>query len=396
MVEKKVNYPLASASWGGEELEAIDEVVKSGFFTMGKRVKAFEREFADYMGAKHAVMVNSGSSANLVGFQALLFKQNNPLKRGDKVIVPAVSWSTTYFPFQQCGLKLKFVDVDQRTFNLDLNQVEEAAKDPGVKAICAVNLLGRACDFDRLAAIAQKYELVILEDNCEGFGSSFRGKKAGTFGAVGTHSFFFSHHLVTMEGGMVVTDDEELYHNILCLRAHGWTRELPENSHLNIDTSDFTKKFRFALPGYNVRPLEIEASVGSIQLRKADDFIAVRRRNAELFYDLFSKISRVVLPDFDPGCSWFGYALMIEGISMQEREKLADSLMTSGIETRPVLSGNFLRNPVIKYMDHEVHSTLDVAEAIDDAGLFFGAQNTALDEEMSVAADVVKNFIDTL
>jgi CDP-6-deoxy-D-xylo-4-hexulose-3-dehydrase len=265
-----VKYPLASSNWTEEEYEAINEIVKSGQFTMGKKVRCFERKFAEYLGVKHAVMVNSGSSANLIAFQSLLYKTKNPLKAGDSVIVPAVGWSTTYFPLHQSGLKLKFVDIDQRTFNIDLEQVERAAEDPNVKAICAVNLLGRSCQFDRLLEIADKNDLVILEDNCEGFGASFNQKKTGTFGLCGTHSFFFSHHLVTMEGGMAVTNDDEIYDIMLCLRAHGWTRELPKNSHLQIKGSEFTKKFRFVLPGYNLRPLEMEAAIGLIQLEKVE------------------------------------------------------------------------------------------------------------------------------
>ncbi|HQU09922.1 MAG TPA: DegT/DnrJ/EryC1/StrS family aminotransferase, partial [Opitutales bacterium] len=224
---------MATTSWGQEEYDAMQRVIASGVFTMGVNVQVFERDFANYIGSKHCVMVNSGSSANLLMVAALFYTKNPKLqlKRGNEVIVPAVSWSTTYYPLYQYGLKIKFVDIDLNTLNYDLEQLEKAVTD-STRMIMAVNLLGNPNDFDRINQIIAGRDILMIEDNCESLGAKFNGKHAGTFGVMGSFSSFFSHHISTMEGGLIVTDDEELYHILLSLRAHGWTRNLPKENHV--------------------------------------------------------------------------------------------------------------------------------------------------------------------
>ncbi len=258
-----MSYPLATPSWDGKEIEAIQRVISSGMYSMGKEVFAFEEQFAKFVGSKYCVLVNSGSSANLVMVGAMFYKKNNPWKAGDEVIVPAVSWPTTYYPLYQYGLKIKFVDIDLETLNFDLNQLEKAIT-PKTRGILAVNLLGNPNDFERIQNMIKGKDITLLEDNCESLGATLNGKQAGTFGIMGTFSSFFSHHIATMEGGMVVTDDQELHHILLCLRAHGWTRNLPKENLVCGTKSDdfFEESFRFVLPGYNVRPIEMEGALG--------------------------------------------------------------------------------------------------------------------------------------
>ena len=248
-----IRFPLATATWGKEEQAAMQRVIASGMYTMGVNVQGFENVFAKYVGSKHCVMVNSGSSAILLMVAALFYTRNSKLKlqRGDEVIVPAVSWSTTYYPLYQYGLKIKFVDIDLRTLNYDLDQLEQAVTDK-TRAIMAVNLLGNPNDFGRIQKIIGSREIVLMEDNCESMGAKFQGKHTGTFGVMGGYSSFFSHHISTMEGGLIVTDNEELYHILLSLRAHGWTRNLPKNNWVCSEKSDnpFEESFRFVLPGY--------------------------------------------------------------------------------------------------------------------------------------------------
>ena len=257
------HYSLASTTWDQLEIEAIHSVIASGHFTMGPRVKEFEEEFAKFFGAKYAVMSNSGSSANLLAFAALHYSSKSPMSQGrSEVIVPAVSWSTTYYPVTQLGYTLKFVDIDALTLNMNLQQTIDAI-DEKTAAIFAVNLLGNPSHLNELAAAAETYGIPLLEDNCESMGASVGGKYAGSHGLIGTFSCFFSHHISTMEGGMVVTDDEELFHIMLSLRAHGWTRNLPKDNLVCGTKSDdpFEESFRFVLPGYNVRPLELAAAI---------------------------------------------------------------------------------------------------------------------------------------
>ncbi len=256
------NYPLATKTWDDKELQAIQSVIDRGNYTMGDSVKQFEQDFAKFINRKYCVMVSSGSAANLIATAALFYTKNPMLKRGDEVIVPAVSWSTTYFPLQQYGLKLKFVDINLDTLNYDLELLESAITND-TKMIMTVNLLGNPNDFDVINRFIKDKEIFIFEDNCESMGAEYKGKQTGTFGFVGTFSTFFSHHMATMEGGFVATDDKEVYHILLSLRAHGWTRDLPKENYITDKNDDcFEEMFRFVLPGYNVRPVEMSGAIG--------------------------------------------------------------------------------------------------------------------------------------
>ena len=266
-------YSLAHDTWDTREVSALQKVMDSGRYTMGPEVAKFENEFANYIGAKYAVMTNSGSSANLIAITSIVQNPKYDLKAGDEVIVPAVSWSTTFFPVQQNGLVLKFVDIDKDTLNIDCNLVEQAITEK-TKAVFAVNLLGNSCELADLKRICDNRGLVLIEDNCESFGASHQNKYCATWGTAGTFSFFFSHHLQTMEGGMIVTDDQDLYDYMRSLRAHGWVRDIGNDSSLYTKSGDpFEDSFRFVLPGYCVRPLEMSGAVGQVQLQKANEML---------------------------------------------------------------------------------------------------------------------------
>ena len=368
-------FPLATASWGQEELDAMQRVITSGMYTMGAHVQTFERDFAKYIGSQHCVMVNSGSSANLLMVAALFYTKNSKLKlqRGDEVIVPAVSWSTTYYPLYQYGLKIKFVDIDLHTLNYDLIQLEQAVTDK-TRAIMAVNLLGNPNDFDRIQKIIGGRDIVLMEDNCESLGATFKGKKAGTFGVMGTFSTFFSHHISTMEGGLIVTDNEEIYQILLSLRAHGWTRNLPKQNHVCSDKSEdpFEESFRFVLPGYNVRPLEMEGALGIEQLKRLPNLIKERRKNGLLLLAVLSNHPEIIIQKEIGESSWFGFSLVIRPGSQLTRKVFVFKLQELGFECRPIVAGNFAKNEVVKYFNSEVHGTLANAEHIDQNGLFVG------------------------
>lgn len=371
----KIKFPLATATWGQEEQVAMQRVIASGMFTMGANVQAFERDFAAYVGSKHCVMVNSGSSAILLMVAALFYTKNSKLKlqRGDEVIVPAVSWSTTYYPLYQYGLKIKFVDIDLATLNYDLDQLEQAVTDK-TRAIMAVNLLGNPNDFGRIKAIIGGRDIVLIEDNCESMGAKFEGKQAGTFGVMGGYSSFFSHHISTMEGGLIVTEDEELYQILLSLRAHGWTRNLPKHNLVCGEKSDdpFEESFHFVLPGYNVRPLEIEGALGVEQVKRLPHLIEERRKNGKLLQEAMCNHSEIMIQQEIGESSWFGFSLVIRPGSQMTRKALVTKLTELGFECRPIVAGNFAKNEVVKYFDSEVHGSLKNAEHIDKNGLFVG------------------------
>ena len=368
-------YPLATATWDEAEYQALQHVITSGMFTMGPKVAQFERDFAQYIGSKYAVMVNSGSSANLLMVAALFYTKNPRIKLnpGDEVIVPAVSWSTTYYPLYQYGLKIKFVDIDLETLNYDLSQLSQAISSK-TKAIVAVNLLGNPNDFSQIKKIIGGRDIKLIEDNCESLGAEFEGKKAGTFGLMGTFSTFFSHHISTMEGGLIVTDDEELYHILLSLRAHGWTRNLPKENHVCGTKGDdpFEESFRFVLPGYNVRPLEMSGALGIEQVKKLPHLITERRKNGALLQSALGNHTELLIQTETGSSSWFGFSLVIRPGSLWTRKDLVKNLSDSGFECRPIVTGNFAKNEVVKYFDSEVHGQLKNAEHIDLNGLFIG------------------------
>lgn len=368
-------FPLATATWGQEEQNAMQLVIASGMFTMGKNVQEFERDFAEYVGSKHCVMVNSGSSAILLMVAALFYTKNDKLKlkRGDEVIVPAVSWSTTYYPLYQYGLKIKFVDIDLNTLNYELDQLEQAVTNK-TRAIMAVNLLGNPNDFRRIKQIIGERDIVLIEDNCESMGAKFQGKHAGTFGVMGGYSSFFSHHISTMEGGLIVTDDEELHQILLTLRAHGWTRNLPKYNLVCGEKSDdpFEESFRFVLPGYNVRPLEIEGALGVQQVKRLPFLIEERRKNGKLLQAAMVNHPDIIIQQEIGESSWFGFSLVIRPGSKLNRKLLLQKLNDLGFECRPIVAGNFAKNEVVKYFDSEVHGTLKNAEHIDKHALFVG------------------------
>ena len=382
-------YPLATSSWDELELNSLKNVIAADKFTMGEKVKIFEENFASYFGSRYAVMVNSGSSANLIMVAALRYIQDSKFKLnpGDEIIVPAISWSTTYYPLHQYGLHLKFVDVDPLTLNYDLIALSDAISDK-TRAIMAVNLLGNSNDFDEIKRITANKNIILIEDNCESLGATFKGKLTGTFGVMGSFSFFYSHHISTMEGGMVLTDNEELYHLMLSIRSHGWTRDLPEK-HTLLDLSErdpFTDSFNFILPGYNLRPLEMSGAIGIEQLKKIPSIIKERRKNGALFQSKMAEHPKFIIQQEIGESSWFGFSLILRKEFENQREFVANQLKNLGFECRPIVAGNFVKNKVIDYFDYEVHGELKNADYIDRNGLFIGNHHYPITEALDELA----------
>lgn len=380
-------YPLASTTWDEEEYAAINKVIASGLFTMGESVAAFERAFASFLGVRFCVMVNSGSSANLLMVAALFHKRHDPLRKGDEVIVPAVSWGTTYYPLYQYGLKLKFVDIDIETLNYDLDQLSSAVG-PGTRMVVAVNILGNPNDFNALTGILRGRNILLIEDNCESLGASYQGKQAGTFGLMGSFSTFFSHHISTMEGGIVATNDEEMYQLLLSLRAHGWTRNLPEQNLICGRKSEdsFEEAFRFVLPGYNLRPLEISGAIGVEQLKKLPQLVANRRQNAAEFRKIMQNYPVFQIQREIGNSSWFGFSIIVREDAPFSRERVLRRLREKQIEFRPIVAGNILNHDVVKWFDHTVHNKIVNADIVAKNGLYVGNHHYHLQAEFDALA----------
>ena len=389
-----MKYKLSDDTWDENEFSAIREVLDSNMFSMGKRVAKYETEFAEKFGVKYALMASSGSAANLLAAASLAY--SGRLNKGDEVIVPAVSWSTTYFPLYQMGLKLRFVDIDKDTLNIDADKLASAITEK-TKLICLVNLLGNPNEFEKISEICAAKDILIMEDNCESLGAKYNGKQAGTLGLIGTFSTFYSHHLCTMEGGMVVTDDEELYHYMLCVRAHGWTRNLPKESSIYKKSENaFYESFNFIVPGFNLRPLEIEGAAGSEQLKKMDGIIAQRRENAKYFREKMRRFKDVRIQKEIGESSWFGFAVILEGALKGKRDEIVKALAEAEIEVRPIVAGNFTRNSVIKYLDYTISGELTASDDIHDNGFFIGNHSknnfAEIDYFVEVFGNALKNI----
>lgn len=387
-----LNYPLAMDNWDEQERDAIDRVVRSNRFTMGEQVKLFESEVAEKFGSRFAVMVNSGSSANILMLTAAKIYLGERFGKKPNIIVPSVSWSTTYTPSYYLGFELKFVDIDSQHFGLNLENVE-SAMDENTVAILTVNLLGSASDLTRLKKLAKQKEILLLEDNCESLGAELDGKFTGTFGLMGTHSSFFSHHINTMEGGWVTTDDEDAYQLLVSLRAHGWSRELPQNSRFRAPGKRdwFTSQFEFVLPGLNFRPLEMEAAIGRVQLTKVDQMIEQRRQNAAVFVEQVGSLPLVTIQKPLGNSSWFAFALIFE--NTQKRGQIAETLRAAGVECRPIVTGNFTRQPVLNFLNYQVSEHLEVADKLHDCGMYIGNHPLPLTHEITATAALIEKML---
>lgn len=384
--------PLASSSWDDAETEALQSVIQSGNFTMGSRVAEFEAAFAGFHEARHAVMVNSGSSANLIMLSAINYCRDFPSVAGGEVIVPAVSWSTSYYPINQVGARIRLVDVDTETLNVTVDSVADAIT-PETRAILAVNLLGNPAPLEGLASLAKANDLLLLEDNCESLGAFLNGRMTGTFGVASSASSYFSHHISTMEGGMILTNSEPLAETAWSLRSHGWTRGLPaENSVHSLSGDDWEDLFRFVLPGYNLRPLEMEGAVGLTQLAKLDSFVQVRRANAAHWQHLMADMPGFRTQREHGRSSWFGFSVVLEEQFAGRRHEFITALAAAGVETRPIVAGNIARNPVMQHLDVWQPAELPGADLIHDSGFFIGNHHYDIRGELDRVAEVLSRF----
>jgi CDP-6-deoxy-D-xylo-4-hexulose-3-dehydrase len=385
-------YPLASTTWDEEEISVATQLLNSGELTMGKQVKEFEEQFANYIGTKYAVMFNSGSSANLAMLAAIKYVKDSKLSDGDQIIVPAVSWSTTYYPINQMGFVLDFVDIDLNTLNIDIAQVEKKITSK-TKAIFTVNLLGNPSNLIALKEIASRYNLILLEDNCESLGASISGKLAGSFGHMSSHSFYFSHHICTMEGGMVNTDSKELMETLVSIRAHGWTRGLePNNSVHPRSNNEWDELFRFVLPGYNLRPIELSGAIGKVQLRKFPKFLEFRRQNAKHFSSLLKNSRNYKIQSEHGESSWFGFSIILQENLLGARERLINYLTEKDISTRPIVAGNFTLNPVMKHLKFNTLPNLTNSNIIHNEGFFIGNHHFDVSDKLSEIHSLLTTF----
>lgn len=393
---KNPKVRLHEATFGPDEIMAALDCLLTTHVTMGPKVKKFEREFSDCFGFNHGVMNNSGSSANLLAIAALTNPAlENHLKPGDEVIVPALSWSTTVWPLIQCNLTPVIVDIDPLTLNIDPSEIEKAIG-PKTKAVMIVPVYGNPCNMDKIVEICRSKNLILIEDCCEALGSYYDGKAVGSFGSVGTFSFYFSHHMSTLEGGITVTNDTEIAELMRILRAHGWVREVENKDKYLKQYPNFDPRFLFVNVGYNLRATELQGAMGSVQLPKLKSFVDVRRKNAQKWIKDFEEFDDILIcqKETPKGYhSWFGFPITLTPKAPFSVAEIRSYLESEGIETRPIICGNIAAHPAMDLYKHRVSGDLKHANNVMIRSFSFGNHQFVSDESQQYITGKIKHFV---
>jgi CDP-4-dehydro-6-deoxyglucose reductase, E1 len=387
---------LHEPTFGADEINAALECLLTTQVTMGAKVRNFEREFGEKYGWSNAVMVNSGSSANLLAVAAIANPETaGGLRPGDEVIVPALSWSTTVWPLIQCGLVPVIVDIDPATLNIDPNEIERAIG-PKTRGVMIVPVYGNPCDMDAIMAICARRGLTLIEDCCEALGARYGGKPVGSFGRVATFSFYYSHHITTLEGGICVTNDFELAEMMRILRAHGWIREVEDKARWTARYPDIHPRFLFVNVGYNLRATELQGAMGSVQLPKLDEFIRRRRENARWYRRALAQFGDMFdLQEETPKGehSWFGFPITVRETAPFLVADLMAALEAAHVETRPIICGNIARQPGMKLYPHRVVGDLAQASRVMDRSFSFGIHQSVDDAAREYVSGHIRQFL---
>lgn len=375
---------LAEETISQADLKATTDWMLAGNrLTKAEVTTRFEREFADWMGCKHAVFVNSGSSANLLMIYAA---KEAGLLRDNKVIAPAVSWVTTVSPLLQLGFDVQLCDCDTDNLGLDLAHLEDLCRTFRPSMLILVHVLGHANHMREIRDICDRYGVFVLEDSCEALGSVFEGRKLGCHGLAGSFSFYYGHHISTIEGGMVVTDDTDLYQLMLSLRSHGWSRDLDPKLRADWQeqhkVDEFRNLYTFYHAGFNLRSTDLQAYIGLLQLEKLDEICQIRARNFETYARL--------LPEFycqksqTDLLSSFAYGTLIEN-----RMEVSQALKDRQIECRPLICGNIARHPF--WLRLHGAQALANADVVHDHGIYLPNHHNLNSEDIARVAEIFKS-----
>ena len=372
----KLLYPLLENPYRPKDIQEGIKVLKSNKLTIGSKTLNFEEAFTKKLKIKNSLMVNSGSSANLLALQCLINPyRKKRLKRGDEVIVPSLCWSTSLWPIVQSGLKPVFVDINISTLNIDLNDLKKKINKK-TKAILLVHVLGNCTDMSELMKIKKKNNLFLIEDTCESLGSKYDNRYLGTFGDFSSFSFYASHQISSGEGGMVCCKDADDYEIIKSLRSHGWSRGLKKEKIIASRNKTLDKRFIFYNSGFNLRPTDITASIGHSQFKDLDKFIIARALNREIIKKEFYKNKKIkkyihiIEKTYNTKPSWFGIPMLIS--NQIKKSQFINKIEKLGIETRPIISGNFLKQPSIKKYKLNTLKIFKNADVINKCGFFIG------------------------
>ena len=382
-----LKYPLLSNAFSSNDINEGIKVLRSKRITMSKITYKFEKFFARKMGAKYAVMTNSGSSANLLAISCLTNPlSKNKIQASSEVIIPAICWSTSLWPIIQNNLKPVFVDVELGTFNIDIESIEKKITKK-TKAIMLVHVLGTSANMTKLMQIAKKYKIDIIEDTCESLGAKYNNKQLGTFGRFGTYSFYYSHQITSGEGGMILCNDTKDYNILKSLRSHGWSRDTNLHTNFKKKFNNLDERFLFIGPGYNVRPTEIQSAIALNQFKRLNQFIKIRNINRNKIINNLKKNDKwknqfsfvEVESNFKP--SWFGLPILINKKYSYVKKEFLNYLSKKGIENRPIISGNFLNQPAATFYNFKsTKNDFKNADEIEERGFFIGLHTNNIKE----------------
>ena len=373
-------YPLTESVLENRDLNAAINIIKSKKITMGKKTKEIEEFFKRKITGVNSLMVNSGSSANLLIFQCLINPMVKKLKPGDEVLIPAICWSTSLWPIIQSGLKVKFVDIDVKTFNINIDHLIKKITSK-TKALMLVHALGNCADMDKIVKICKEKKIILIEDTCEALGSSFNKKPLGTFGDFSSFSFYYSHHITSGEGGMVCVKNKKYLEIIKSLRSHGWSRGLKESKKISIKNKKINKDWIFVNSGFNLRPTDINAAIGIEQLKRLNKILSIRKYNYNSIKEKLMNDKRyknqftIPSDDSKKEIAWFGIPITLTNNNKKFKNIFMNKLNRRGIITRPIISGNFANQPSIKLYKIKVNYKLKNADIIDQSSFFLGLHN---------------------
>jgi CDP-4-dehydro-6-deoxyglucose reductase, E1 len=373
------------------KIKLTEFIMNSSKLSMGDQCVDFENSFSKFHKFKHGVLVNSGSSANLLLIQALLIL--GKLKKGDKIGVSALTWSTNVMPLIQLGLIPVPIDVNKNTLNVDLENLKSSHEQDTLKGFFITNLLGFCSNLSDIVKYCESEKILLFEDNCESLGSKHSGKLLGTFGIASTSSFFVGHHLSTIEGGMVITDDEDLNDALLIARAHGWSRNLENSKQDKLKNQnkidDFYDKYTFYDLGFNLRPTELTGLIGNIQIQYLDEMISKREENFLKFNNVAKSNSKFIELNTESLNLVSNFAFPLIFNNTKDYLNYRKRFIENGVEIRPIVSGNIIKQPFFKKYSSKSYS-LKNATFIHENGFYFPNNPDLNDEEIKILIDLLK------
>jgi len=405
--KNKVQY--SGPIYGAEELQAMIGSILDGWFGIGKKAYEFEKVFTSLLGARDAIVTNSGSSANLIALSALCSNQfSRKLNPGDEVITQACTFPTTFNPIVQVGLKPVLVDVDLGTYNPNVEQIEAAISDK-TRAIFLLHQLGNPNPMDKIMALAEKHNLIVIEDTCDALGSKFDGKLLGSYGTLSTFSFYVAHHITMGEGGAIAVNDKKL--SLICRSLRDWGRACacpicevvanpdkpcPHKTKGGVLPEGYDIRYVYNNIGYNLKPLEFQTAMGLVQIKKLPEFIKKRNHNFKQLYDTFKQYENFfILPKVvkkaEP--AWFAFPLTLQDSAPFRRRDFLSYLESCNIETRLFFAGNIIRHPAYLGLNFRTVSNLENADKILRDGFFMGIYPGITDEKMNYVIESINKYM---